>query len=260
MELEGKVALVTGGGRGLGRATALALAEQGARVATLARSLPEVEETARLIRQYYGVGRSMALRADVTNEHEVVQAFDTIRSRWGGVDILINNAGDWGATKPISSLTLDEWQQALDVNLTGVFLCSREAFRDMSRRRWGRIINVSSGSATVAVPSMGPYSIAKAAVEHLTRLLAAEGALIGITAVALRPGVVDTRMQEDLRNRTPDSMPPELRAIFAAYKQKGHLVAPERPAQMIAYLCTDRGRDANGRILDADEMEALLVR
>src|SRR5688500_8855982 len=180
MELEGKVALVTGGGRGLGRATALALAEQGAKVAVLARSLPEVEQTVQLIRQQYGIGRSMALRADITNERDVIEAFDTIRKRWGGVDILINNAGDSGATKPITALSLAEWRQAIDVNLTGTFLCSREAFRYMAQRRWGRIINVSSGSAAVAVPSMGPYSIAKAGVEHFTRLIAAEGALVGV--------------------------------------------------------------------------------
>ncbi len=260
MELEGKVALVTGGGRGLGRATALALAEQGAKVAALARSLPEVEETTWLIRQQYGVGRSMAIRADVTNERDVIEAFDTIRRRWSGVDILINNAGDSGATKPLTSLSLAEWQQAIDVNLTGTFLCSREAFHDMARRRWGRIINISSGSAATAVPAMGPYSVAKAGVEHFTRLIAAEGALVGVVAIALRPGVVDTRMQEDLRSRPPDAMPPELRAIFAAYKQKGRLVPPERPAQMIAYLCSDRARDVNGRVLDAEEMEALLVK
>src|SRR5438105_3220046 len=104
MELEGKVALVTGAGRGLGRATALALAEQGARVAALARSLPQVEETARLIRQEYGVGRAIAIRADVSSERDVTLAFDTIRKRWGGVDILVNNAGNMGATRPISSL------------------------------------------------------------------------------------------------------------------------------------------------------------
>ena len=260
MELEGKVALVTGGGRGLGRATALALAEQGAKVAALARSLPEVEETARQVRQQYGIGRSLAIQADVTNERDVREAFDTIRRRWGGVDILINNAGDMGATKPVTSLSLAEWQHAIDVNLTGTFLCSREAFHDMARRRNGRIINVSSDSAYIAVPSMGPYSIAKAAVEHFTRLLAAEGALVGVVAIALRPGIVDTRMQEELRSRPPGEMPPELRAVFAAYKHKGRLVPPERPAQMIAYLCTDRARDVNGRVLDAEEIEALLVR
>src|SRR5215210_1222142 len=115
MELEGKVALVTGGGRGLGRATALALAEQGAKVVALARSLAEVEETARLIRQQYGVGRSMAIQADVTHERDVVSAFEMVRRRWGGVDILVNNAGDTGATKPIMSLSLEEWQRAIDV-------------------------------------------------------------------------------------------------------------------------------------------------
>ena len=260
MELEGKVALVTGGGRGLGRAVSLALAEQGARVAVLARSLPEVEETARLIRQYYGVGRSMAVRADVTNEREVVEAFDAVRKRWGGVDILVNNAGDPGATKPIISLTLAEWQRAFDVNVTGAFLCSREALRDMARRKRGRIVNVSSDAAAVPVPAMAPYSVAKAAVEHLTRLIAAEAGPSGVVAVALRPGIVDTRMQEEMRTRPPDAIPPELRAVFAAYKQRGRLVPPERPAQIIAYLCSDRSGDVNGRILDAQEIDSLLVR
>src|SRR5437762_11306904 len=101
MELEGKVALVTGGGRGLGRATAIALAELGAKVAVLARSPPEVEQTARIVRQQYGIGRSSAIRADVTRERDVLEAFDTIRRRWDGVDILVNNAGETGATKPI---------------------------------------------------------------------------------------------------------------------------------------------------------------
>jgi len=260
MELEGKVALVTGGGRGLGRATALALAEQGAKVVALARSLAEVEETARLIRQQYGVGRSMAIQADVTHERDVVSAFEMVRRRWGGVDILVNNAGDTGATKPIMSLSLEEWQRAIDVNVTGSFLCAREALRDMARRRWGRIVNVSSGVAAGAVPAMAPYSVAKAAVEHFTRLLAAEGAGMGVVAVALRPGVVDTRMQQDLRSRSNEDMPSELRAIFTAYKQKGRLVPPERPAQIIAYLCSNRAGDVNGKVLDAREVEELLVR
>jgi 3-oxoacyl-[acyl-carrier protein] reductase len=260
MELEGKVALVTGAGRGLGRATALVLAEQGAKVAALARSLPEVEETALLIRRQFGVGLSLAIRADITREADVQHAFETIRKRWGGVDILVNNAGDTGATRPILYLSLAEWQHAIDVNLTGTFLCSREALRDMTRRRWGRIVNISSGSASVAVPGMAPYSVAKAAVEHFTRQLAAEAGPLGVVSVALRPGLVDTKMQEDIRNRPLDSIPPELRAAFAAYKQRGMLVPPERPARIIAYLCSDRPGYINGRVLDADEVEALLTR
>lgn len=260
MELEGKVALVTGAGRGLGRATALALAEQGAKVAVLARSLPEVEETAMLIRQQYGVGRSLAIRADVSREGDVMLAFETIRKRWGGVDILVNNAGVTGATKPIMSISMGEWQHAVDVNMTGTFLCSREAMRDMAMRRWGRIINISSGSAAAAVPGMTPYSVTKAAVEHFTRQLAIEGGPLGIVAVAVRPGVVDTRMQEDIRNRPPEAIPPELKAVFSAYKQRGMLVPPERPARIIAYLCSDRPGYINGRVLDSDEIESLLAR
>jgi 3-oxoacyl-[acyl-carrier protein] reductase len=260
MELEGKVALVTGAGRGLGRATALALAEQGAKVAALARSQAEVEETALMVRRQFGVGLSMAIRADVTHEADVQLAFETIRKRWGGVDILVNNAGNTGATRPILNLSLAEWQRALDVNLTGTFLCSREALRDMVRRRWGRIINISSGSASAAVPGMAPYSVTKAALEHFTRQLAAEAGPMGVVAVALRPGLVDTKMQEEIRNRPLDSIPPELRAAFSAYKQRGMLVPPERPARIIAFLCSDRPGYINGRVLDADEVEALLTR
>jgi NAD(P)-dependent dehydrogenase (short-subunit alcohol dehydrogenase family) len=259
MELEGKVALVTGGGRGLGRAIAVILAERGARVVVVARSLPEVEETARLIRQQYGVGRSMAVRMDVTRERDVVETFNNVRKRWGGVDILVNNAGETGATKPISALSLAEWQQAMDVNLTGTFLCSREALRDMTPRRWGRIINISSGSAAAAVPGIAPYSVAKAAVEHLTRLIAAEGAPVGVVAVALRPGIVDTRMQDELRDRSADAIPRELRAMFSAYKQKRMLIPPERPARMVAYLCKEQAREFNGRVLEVEEVEELLA-
>ncbi|HEX8228197.1 MAG TPA: SDR family oxidoreductase [Chloroflexia bacterium] len=260
MELEGKVALVTGGGRGLGRATALALAELGARVVALARSLPEVEETARLIRDEYGFGRSMAIRADVSRESDVAEAFEQVRRRWGGVDILVNNAGETGATKPIAQLSLAEWQRSMSVNMTGVFLCSREALAYMSHRRWGRIVNVSSASASVAVPSMAPYSVAKAGVEHFTRILAAEVGNQGIVAVALRPGIVNTRMQEDMRTRPAEAIPPELRALYVAYDRRGMLAPPERPARFIAYLCTERVGNVNGRVLDADEMDALLTR
>jgi NAD(P)-dependent dehydrogenase (short-subunit alcohol dehydrogenase family) len=260
MELEGKVALVTGGGRGLGRATALALAELGARVVALARSLPEVEETARLIRDEYGFGRSMAIRADVSRESDVVEAFEQVRRRWGGVDILVNNAGETGATKPIAQLSLAEWQRSMSVNMTGVFLCSREALPYMSHRRWGRIVNVSSASASVAVPSMAPYSVAKAGIEHFTRILAAEVGNQGIVAVALRPGIVNTRMQEDMRTRPAEAIPPELRALYVAYDRRGMLAPPERPARFIAYLCTERVGNVNGRVLDADEMDALLTR
>src|SRR5258708_36715372 len=134
MGLEGKVALVTGAGRGLGRATGLALAEQGAKVASLVRSLKEVEETALLIRRQFGVGLSLAIRADVTRESDVKLAFETIRKRWGGVDILVNNAGATGATRPIVSLSLAEWQHPIGVKLTRPLLCSREPVREMLQR------------------------------------------------------------------------------------------------------------------------------
>jgi NAD(P)-dependent dehydrogenase (short-subunit alcohol dehydrogenase family) len=261
MELEGKVALVTGAGRGLGRAVALALAEQGARVAVLARSTTELEQTAILIRQQFGIGRSIAIRADVSREEDVMRAFDDVRKRWGGVDILVNNAGGMGATRPVMILSFQEWQNTLNVNLNGTFLCTREALKDMIPRRWGRIVNVSSAAAAIAVPGMSPYAVAKAAVEHFTKQVAAEAGQYGVLAVSLRPGVIDTRMQEEMRSRPPDSISPELRAAFNGYKERGMLVAPEQPARIIAYLCSDRpGMNINGRAMDAEEVEGIIVR
>ncbi len=261
MELEGKVALVTGAGRGLGRATALALAEQGAKVAVLARSLHEVEDAAIQMRRQYGVGCSMAIRGDVSREQDVILAFQTVRKRWGGVDILVNNAGGMGATRPIVILSFQEWQRTLDVNLNGTFLCTREALKDMVPHRWGRIVNISSAAGAIAVPGMSPYAVAKAAVEHFTKQVAAEAGQYGVLSVCLRPGVVDTRMQEEMRNRPPDAIPPELRAAFNAYKERGMLVPPERPARMVAYLCSDRlDPFINGRALDMEEVEGILAR
>jgi NAD(P)-dependent dehydrogenase (short-subunit alcohol dehydrogenase family) len=230
-------------------------------VAALARSTPEVEETAILIRQQFGIGRSLAIRADVSREQDVLLAFDTVRKRWGGVDILVNNAGGMGATRPVMILSFQEWQQTLDVNLNGTFLCAREALKDMIPRRWGRIVNVSSAAAAIAVPGMSPYAVAKAAVEHFTRQVAAEAGQYGVLAVCLRPGVIDTRMQEEMRSRPPDSISPELRAAFKSYKERGLLVPPERPARMIAYLCSDRlDPFINGRALDAEEVEGIISR
>jgi 3-oxoacyl-[acyl-carrier protein] reductase len=165
-----------------------------------------------------------------------------------------------GATRPIVLLTLAEWQATLDVNLTGTFLCTREALKDMVPRRWGRIVNVSSAAAAIPVPGMSPYAVAKAALEHFASQVAAEVGQYGVMAVCLRPGVVDTRMQEEMRSRTPDSISPELHAAFRAYRDKGMLVPPERPARIIAYLCSDRPSPyINGRALDSEEVEDLLA-
>lgn len=261
MELEGKVALVTGAGRALGRAVALALAEQGARVAVLARSTAELEETAIQIRRHYGIGRAIALRADVSREQDVTRAFDDVRKRWGSVDILVNNAGGMGATRPVMILSFDEWQHTLNVNLNGTFLCTREALKDMVPKRWGRIVNVSSAAAAIAVPGMSPYAVAKAAIEHFNRQVAAEVGQYGVMSICLRPGVIDTRMQEEMRSRPPDSISPELRAAFNGYKDRGMLVPPEQPARIIAYLCSDRpSPDLNGASLDSDKVDFVFAR
>jgi NAD(P)-dependent dehydrogenase (short-subunit alcohol dehydrogenase family) len=230
-------------------------------VAVLARSTPEVEETANLIRRQFGIGRSLAIMCDVSREQDVLLAFETVRRRWGGVDILVNNAGGMGATRPVVILSFQEWQHTIDVNLNGTFLCTREALKDMIPRRWGRIVSVSSAAAAIAVPGMSPYAVAKAAVEHFTRQVAAESGQYGVLAVCLRPGVIDTRMQEEMRSRPPDSISPELRAAFNAYKERGMLVPPERPARMIAYLCSNRVDPfINGRALDAEEVEDIIAR
>lgn len=194
--LEGKVALVTGGAKGLGQTIATALAQAGADVALAARTLSACEETAG------GIGRSTgrtcrAYKADVTVGADVDALAAAVARDFGHVDILVNNAGN-NIRGTIAQLSEADWDSVLDTNLKGTFLCSRAFGPAMVQRKWGRVINLGSILSVIALPGRAPYASAKAGVLNLTRVLALEWAGTGVTANSICPGPFATDMNRQL--------------------------------------------------------------
>ncbi len=216
MLLEGKTAIITGAGRGIGRAIALSYAEQGCAVVLAARTKTELEETSsRVLDQGQ---QALAVVCDVSDPEAVDRMVKAAMGQFGTVDILVNNAG-YACFKPFWELSLEEWQRTLDVNLTGTYLCTRAVLPDMMERRAGRIINISSVSGLRPIPEQTAYCAAKHGVNGLTTTLALELREYGIFVHAICPGGVTTRLSEENmpgRDKT-DWMTPEDIAHTALY-------------------------------------------
>lgn len=187
--LSGKVALVTGAGSGVGRATALALAEAGMHVAVLGRARPPLDDTARLIEPLGG--RVLVVPADVADEDAVAAAVDRVVADLGGVDALVAAAGV-GLYGPIETYPLADWQQTLATNLTGVFLCARAVLRPMRQRGGGAIVAIASGAAKQGYPNLAAYSASKFGLLGFMQALAAEVGPDGIKAATILPGSILT--------------------------------------------------------------------
>lgn len=194
--LDGKVALVTGGARGLGRTMALALAQAGADVALAARNLGPCEEAASVTADASG-RRCRAYQADVTVAADVERMVGEVEKDFGRIDILINNAGN-NIRGAIDQLSEADWDSVIDTNLKGPFLCSRAVGPKMVRQGWGRVVNLGSILSVIAIPGRAPYASAKAGVLNLTRVLALEWAGTGVTANTICPGPFATDMNRAL--------------------------------------------------------------
>jgi len=247
--LTGKTALVTGSGRGIGRATAEALAQCGARVVVTARNREEIEAVAVGIRERGG--DAIAVPADITDRKSIERLFD----RADGVDVLVNNAGIVGPISPLADADSVEWRRNIDVNLLAVFVACRLALPRMLEHGWGHIINVSSGAARGTTPGWSAYSAAKAGVEAMTGVLAAEVAGSGVRVVAVRPGIVDTEMQAEIRSSSEAQFGRQNLERFRGYKERGQLRSPEDPAQLIVWLLSDEAVDYHGRVVAIDDPE-----
>jgi 3-oxoacyl-[acyl-carrier protein] reductase len=252
----GRVALVTGGGRGIGAATAMLLARQGAAVALAARTENEVVSVAAEIGARGG-GTALPLVMDVTDEASVASGFERVGSELGAVTILVNNAGTPGVPLPVAAMEPDSWRQVFEVNVTGAFLCAREALPQMASENWGRIVNVSSAAARHPMAGMAAYSASKAALDQLTRVLALEGGPYNVVTIGVYPGVIDTRMQEESRGFGPELIGKQLHRMFQGYRDFGMLRLPEEPADLISYLCTPAAERFNGHIIRLEQLEAL---
>jgi 3-oxoacyl-[acyl-carrier protein] reductase len=203
MDFNGQVAIVTGGTRGIGKAVAKELAKRGADLIVAGRSLDTAKEAAASLAEF-GV-RTLGVKLDVSKSEEVEKIFEEIRKEFQKIDILINNAG---ITKDGLLLRMREeaWDSVLDINLKGVFLCSREVIKDMAKQRYGRIVNISSVAAFMGNPGQANYSASKAGIVGFTKTVAKEYAGRGITVNAVAPGFIQTAMTDVLQDNIKEEM------------------------------------------------------
>ena len=196
MRLNGKVAIVTGAGRGIGRATAIALAAEGATVVLAARTVGEIEPAAAEMRERHSGAspRALAVACDVTSEEQVAALVERTLAEFGRIDVLVNNAG-YSKQCPIADLTVEELRRAVDVNLVGTFLCSKAVLPAMKQQGGGKIVNVVSGAGKRGSARRAAYSAAKFAVIGFSQCLQIETKADGIAVCCVCPGPVDTLMR-----------------------------------------------------------------
>ena len=228
--LDGRVALITGGSRGLGRAMAYALAEGGARIALVARDEAQLQISAAGVRELGSEAETYV--ADVTNEDQVAKLQQDVLARFGRVDILINNAGI-NIRKQVQEFTLEEWNRVIGTNLTSVFLLCRAFVPQMKGSGYGRIINMTSIMSHVSIPGRTAYSASKAALLGFTKALALELAQDGITVVGISPGPFGTEMNTSLMND------PVLNAQFLSKIPAARWGKVEEIGQLALFLCSD---------------------
>ncbi|HKO99235.1 MAG TPA: SDR family NAD(P)-dependent oxidoreductase [Pyrinomonadaceae bacterium] len=254
MKLKDRIALITGGGRGIGRAIALAFAHEGANVAVAARSLDQVERVAREIADQFHRD-ALPIVCDVSDARSVENAFAAVTETFGrGPDILVNNAGI-AESAPIVRTSDELWLRHLAVNLNGTFYCTRAAVPQMIERGWGRIINVASIAGKTGAPYIAAYSASKHGVVGLTRSAALELATKGITVNAICPGYVDTEMVtrgvQNITEKTGLSSEQAMESIRKMSPQN-RIIEPEEVASMAVLLASEDGRGINGQALSVD--------
>lgn len=237
--LEGRVAIVTGAGQGIGRGVALRFAAEGAAVGVLEVVRESCERTAADIRA--AGGRAVALPFSVADGAQVDAAMSRVERELGPIDIVANIAGIYGKHMPISQMPLAEWQRVIDVNITGTFLCAKRALRGMIDRRWGRIINTASGHALSGRATFAPYASSKTAVIGFTKALALEVGRSGITVNAVMPGVTDTPMPRE-NDPTGSRLP-----ILAEQNPMGRIGQPEDLANAFTFLASEEAGYVTGQ-------------
>jgi 3-oxoacyl-[acyl-carrier protein] reductase len=243
-QLDGKVAIVTGAGRGIGRAIALAYGREGARVVCAARSADEIESTAAQVRD--SGGTAIAVRCDVTDWQSVQALVRRATDEFGTVDVLVNDAGMMGPLGPHDEIDLDRWSQTLDVNVMGVVRACRAVLPVMRRQQHGVIVNLSGGGAFGPLPPGGSlaYGTSKAAVARFSELLAQEVAAGGIRVNTLGPGLVRTRLSQQGND--------EREAVYGAGTGLDWRNArpPEDAARLAVWLASDAAAGITGKHLN----------
>lgn len=242
MPLAGKVALVTGSSQGIGRATALRLAQSGADIVINYRSKASAAEDARASIEALG-RRCVAIQADVSQEEEVTRLFAEANSVLGPVSILVNNAGTT-RDKLIIQMSLADFEYVLNTNLRSAFLCTKAALRGMMKARWGRIVNISSPAGLLGNAGQANYAASKAAIIALTISTAREMASRNITANAIAPGFIPTELTSSLTEQQRQAM--------LDVTPLGRFGTPEEIASAIHFLCLPEAGYITGQIIGVD--------
>jgi len=257
--VDGKVAIVTGAGRGIGKAIALALAEAGADITVVARTREQVEETAEEIRKLGH--KALAIPADVSQEDQIKRVVEQTVSQFGKIDILVNNAGI-AVRKPIAPLpgektsvyggtkseahTLEDWQRVMDVNLTSAFLFTQAVGPYMMKQRKGKVINTSSTAADEGLPGIASYSASKAGLSTFTRCLASEWGPFNINVNAVAPGMIVTEMTA---HHFKD---PKNTKVFLDRIPLGRLGQPRDVALLVLFLAAEASDYLTGQVFTID--------
>jgi 3-oxoacyl-[acyl-carrier protein] reductase len=241
MNLEGRVALVTGASQGIGRACAWKLAKGGARVALVARNQQKLEELAREIAQVGGSARAFV--ADVENEEQVKTAFKTVVANFGKIDILVNNAGIT-RDQLIMRMKRADWDAVLNTNLTSAYLCTQQAISSMLKQRWGRIINITSVFGQTGQAGQANYAASKAGLIGLTMAVAREIGSRNITCNAVAPGFIETAMTATLSD--------EIRQSALKMIPLNRIGTAEEVANCVAFLASEEAGYITGHVLNVN--------
>ncbi|MDZ7719296.1 MAG: glucose 1-dehydrogenase [Balneolaceae bacterium] len=247
--VEGKVAVVTGGSSGIGKASCQILAKEGAKVAVTdiddekgKKVVEEIEKSG---------GTAMYWNLDTTDEDRVEQVFGEIEKEFGSLDVLVNNAGISGVDKPTHKITKEEWQKVIDVNLNGVFYCLKHAVISMKESGGGSIINLSSIYGIVGAPDLPPYHASKGAVRVMSKTDALLYAEDNIRVNSVHPGFIWTPLVEELGKKSPGGVE-EFRKELDSLHPIGHVGEPEDIAYGILYLASDESKFVTGSELVID--------
>jgi 3-oxoacyl-[acyl-carrier protein] reductase len=242
MNLSTRVAIVTGSGRGIGRAIALKLAEVGTTV--VVNDIGDVKPVEAVFKEIKAMGREcLPVMADVSSSSDVARLVDETMSAYKRVDILVNNAGI-NRDQLLLRMSEEDWDKVLEVNLKSVFLCTKAVLRHMAKRRWGRIISLASIVGIMGNKGQANYAAAKAGIIGFTRTVAKEVASHGITVNAIAPGFIDTEMTRRLK----EDWKQELRKQIPA----GDFGTPRDVAEAVAFLASEEARYITGQVLGVD--------
>ncbi|MGI6777738.1 MAG: 3-oxoacyl-[acyl-carrier-protein] reductase [Acetivibrionales bacterium] len=242
MQLNGKTALITGSGRGLGKAIALKLAELGANI--VLNDIPGSDSIDKTAQEFKEAGYNVVVtKGDVRNENDVKDMVRKTVEAFGSLDILVNNAGIT-RDKPMAMMSVEDWDAVLDINLKGAFLCTKAAAKIMIKQRSGKIVNIASVAGAYGNKGQANYSASKAGLIGLTKTTAKEFAARGITCNAVAPGIIKSKMT--------DVLPDEVKEAYLNNIALGRFGTPEDVANVVAFLSSSYSDYVTGQVIDID--------